>query len=58
LIGAPHVGLYRIIEAIKEEENRICGTIELINSGEPRVRITPQQNKRNCVENWYSKPFG
>jgi hypothetical protein len=40
LINRHHVGLYKIIENIRQEETKIEGVIERINMGDPRPLMT------------------
>jgi len=57
LLNGAHVGIYNIIENIREEEHRISGLIQLINAGEGRPLLPPavrtkQQRMQTVIENY------
>ncbi len=53
LLNGAHVGIYTIIENIREEEHRVSGKIQIINSGEQRPPLPPlvraKQRRMNTV---------
>src|SRR5882724_4875281 len=56
LLNGAHVGIYNIIENIREE-HRISGLIQLINAGEGRPLLPPavrtkQQRMQTVIENY------
>jgi hypothetical protein len=51
LLNGAHVGIHTIVENIREEEHRVSGKIQIINSGEQRPPLPPLVRRKQRLMN-------